>query len=573
MISFFSKADYSCNFSSTLSSSDGWGMIMPGKCTNDPTSQMLVRRMRAPTDFILTSKEVFFAGDRSCTHRQLDVSFLARPVTTGLAVRRASFAEYKASLLLGYKSPKWVQPANGQYFDKGECVARSYTYATAPVTPFMRGSDAQVEYVFLPGTNDSFDRAYTDGSNTTWKHFVFSSVHSRGITVCCMERFQLSKAYGATQWAYSDYNAWCRSSIWFPKMSVNTGVGLTDTGYDYWASVVPSKRYPGGVHPSMQRVQECMSNSPVDQFGFKAMLLDQLDASLVTHSGTDGYSLGCKPDVSEKVFRAQAELLTNIPEMARLQHDASTSEIEWADLADTCIDHCRAIDINGLAYVKEGVELIMEVISAIKQKRLPRPESIPDFWLSARYGLRLTAADTASIVDAAKGAIKSVARDFSVSRARKDTTVSFSSGFVRRVDKSLRYKLYYNRRDDPVLNVLRTIADWDLWPSSSNIWDLIPFSFVVDWFVDVQGQLEHIDNSQYQQFLTILSVLYTEKLTYTLNPDVFSSAAWVCQQAKMTFYRRRHSSSPHYAPLRLGGGHASNINWVDGAMLVLQKIK
>lgn len=362
--------------------------------------------------------------------------------------------------------------------------------------------------------------------------------------------------------------------VWYAPDVYNVSLHLSEKGYTKDnAFDVPTALYPRGIRPSGGELTQLFLTAPPDPYGFKDLLGSRLAAVPASHSTASAFSInyGKVPDADS--IKAVIDSLKNVPDYVSTHVDTNVSEYDWAEMANTCVDNCRSIDINGIAYIKEGIELCLGIVRFIKTGKFPDQISLADLWLSSRYGLRLTAIDTATIVDAAKEAARELKREYRVAHARSTQDVSVRSDRIIHVTRQLNYKVYYNRIDEPTLNVLRTIANWDLWPSAKNVWDLVPFSFVVDWLVDVQSQLERLDQAQYEQFLHILSVLYTEKWTYAFDPAFFGSQDWVCGEMEMTYYHRRRSPSLHYAPLRFGGGHASNINWVDGAMLVIQKGK
>jgi hypothetical protein len=249
------------------------------------------------------------------------------------------------------------------------------------------------------------------------------------------------------------------------------------------------------------------------------------------------------------------------------------TEYEWADLCDTAVDNCRFIDINSIQYLRELVGYVRMIVTFIATKKVSLPKNVGSGWLSARYGLRLTMNDTKSLVSAIKRANSAQNRAFSVARSKARTYIQSSAANVVTYSRDLTYKIYYNRKSDPAMNVIRTAMDWDLWPTLQNDWDMIPFSFVVDWLADVEGVMEDLDNSIYEAYLSILSVLYTEKHVYVHDPVLFCTGSWKCVSCDHTFYHRRHSPVLHYAPLRLERGHSSNINIIDGVSLLIQRMK
>lgn len=352
-------------------------------------------------------------------------------------------------------------------------------------------------------------------------------------------------SYGCAAYVFNGVDAFIAGGLWIPTSSFPRPVTTDD-------------------------VIDWVTNGTSDPFGFLPRASGcAFQVSLSSLSGNPCSYTGSTPDLSAC---SKSILLTGHAD----DYDKSyvfrpMSEYEWADLSDSAIDGCRFLDINSISYLKEAVAYVRSIVTFLITKKVSVPTDVGSSWLSARYGMRLTLNDSKSLVDAAKRALSQDLHAFSVTRARSTEHLATTGRNIIDYKREATYKVYYNRKDDPALKVIRTAMDWDLWPTLANDWDLIPFSFVVDWFVDVQGLLEDLDNSVYEAYLSILSVLYTEKHIYVHDPDFFSSGSWKCVSCEHVYYHRRHSPSLHYAPLRLERGHLANINVIDGVSLVMQR--
>lgn len=244
------------------------------------------------------------------------------------------------------------------------------------------------------------------------------------------------------------------------------------------------------------------------------------------------------------------------------------SNLEWSDLADAAEDNCRFCDINSVAYVADLIRLAKAVHSALKGDFSSLPKTWDDLWLSGRYGLRLTVADSKDLIKGVRHSMNATLGATSHARRRTVLNPPFpGSTYVRETY----YKLYYNYKQDPALVAIRKMMDWDLWPTWQNSWDLIPFSFVVDWFVDVEAVLKAEDNNIYEQYINVESVIYTYKDIVDYPPEMFDLSLSRCVNARAISYQRRHGSILHYAPLRVQRGHLTTTNVIDGVTLLIQK--
>jgi hypothetical protein len=62
------------------------------------------------------------------------------------------------------------------------------------------------------------------------------------------------------------------------------------------------------------------------------------------------------------------------------------------------------------------------------------------------------------------------------------------------------------------------LIDWDVFPTFQNLWDLIPLSFVLDWFVDFEKYFDIVDQASYATWLQVLEVLSSTKTTFHQVP-------------------------------------------------------
>lgn len=76
----------------------------------------------------------------------------------------------------------------------------------------------------------------------------------------------------------------------------------------------------------------------------------------------------------------------------------------------------------------------------------------------------------------------------------------------------MNYSVYYSPYDSKVTKVFKYLKDTDLYLDRSNSWDLVPFSFVVDWFLNVDTYLAQQDAVDYIKLLDIWNTIETTKL-------------------------------------------------------------
>jgi hypothetical protein len=72
--------------------------------------------------------------------------------------------------------------------------------------------------------------------------------------------------------------------------------------------------------------------------------------------------------------------------------------------------------------------------------------------------------------------------------------------------------------DDTLAKLAKASLDIDVFPELGNIWDVIPFSFVVDWFLPVGEILDAIDANTYRSTLRVKSFTWSYKHIVTGVP-------------------------------------------------------
>lgn len=188
----------------------------------------------------------------------------------------------------------------------------------------------------------------------------------------------------------------------------------------------------------------------------------------------------------------------------------------FGELAIRCADDARSIDVNSIEYLRDLASVVEEAkatYSLLKGK--VNLKNISSLYLSYKYGMRLTYQDT-----------KTIARDigFLASRhGQSDAHARAASSHTETVagitcNSSLHYKIYYSPHSSEFLRGIATLQSTGLFPTPKTVWELIPFSFVVDWFVNVSDRLAQQDADLTWSTHTVLGTVKTTKRVYTGIP-------------------------------------------------------
>lgn len=228
----------------------------------------------------------------------------------------------------------------------------------------------------------------------------------------------------------------------------------------------------------------------------------------------------------------------------------------------TSFDSINRFDGNMLALCVDlrhvGSSSVDVVTNLMKASKNPR--KLASAWLSARYGDKLTYGDLVELFAGFNKSPWKVTRfaRFLLGRSRKSGSFidqDFNDSYSMNCEIAV-------KPDDlnALMKAVRTAYEWDFYPSLGNMWDLVPLSFVVDWFVDVSSIFEDIDRLVQARYYTVLKVLESIKA---------SCASRTFPSVELSYYDRSLSNELSLGMSSVQLGLPSPINIVDGVSLIL----
>lgn len=236
----------------------------------------------------------------------------------------------------------------------------------------------------------------------------------------------------------------------------------------------------------------------------------------------------------------------------------------WGEMAYKCIKRFSAFDGNGIAYVKDVLtfkQFVKSALKAIKGAVTLDPKSIADLYLSFHYGLRLMVFDTKQLV---KGIIKSLGNGKSYAE-EKQHSQEYGEWWIT-------YTLYRNPVPLELSNLMSVLDEFDLLPTPSNLWDLIPYSFVVDWFVDISDKLERLEAlsifTRTDLIIQGRSIKHEQQVELPVNlPAIGQVSEKYYSRGYDRSFPRVPFAAPDSSPLKSLFSH-----WLEGASLIIQRI-
>lgn len=186
------------------------------------------------------------------------------------------------------------------------------------------------------------------------------------------------------------------------------------------------------------------------------------------------------------------------------------------DLARRCADDARSIDINSLEYLRDLAHFVSDgkdLWSLLKGK--VSLKSISDLYLSLKYGHRLTIADTLTLKDDITFLLRKKPVPYSWVRAAESTSLQVGSIVC---SSSYHYKVFYDQHSQEFLRGIADLQSAGLFPSPKTVWELIPFSFVVDWFTDLSNRVDELDAQLFWSTHRVLGTTLSIKRSYGQIP-------------------------------------------------------
>lgn len=199
------------------------------------------------------------------------------------------------------------------------------------------------------------------------------------------------------------------------------------------------------------------------------------------------YSYLCA-DCCEKISIPHNNTVMNTLDVLRFKPDIQNMFDSWRQFAD----------FHPL--LKSGGDI------SSGQKALKKAKQLSSAYLGTLYGPRLSAKELADIA----------------TRERENQSHGTVTAFrncrlwyprlegegIARVSFSYHYGVYQS--------VQKTLSNWGLSPITlTDAWDAVPYSFVVDWFVDVSGYLDRSQLRHFMEEIPVSQIWYSEKIPLT----------------------------------------------------------
>jgi len=241
---------------------------------------------------------------------------------------------------------------------------------------------------------------------------------------------------------------------------------------------------------------------------------------------------------------------------------------DFGDLAMEASQKVNAINANMIAFLRD-LRRPQDMIP--KLKNLESLKGISGNYLSVQYGLLPTISDIKEILGAFKKVAPYVDRNgYQTYSAVHSESSSSSSYFYERTQ---RIKIAIENEDSAMQDLANKIESAGFSLTLQNVWDLIPYSFVLDWFIDVGSMLERADTRMRIMRLNIRYATMSVKDTIGIQVNPKNITASVTGTVQVVHYHRWTDDHCPVPPLSLAKTPTPFNHWLEAGALLMQRTK
>jgi hypothetical protein len=271
------------------------------------------------------------------------------------------------------------------------------------------------------------------------------------------------------------------------------------------------------------------------------------------------------------------------PTQERLVRDISTraeQEMTDGDLTEEAANSVRLTNINSIAYLKDFAELgafatgMVNTMGKVFSKS-GKFKMLAEAYLALHYGLKLTVKDTRELADSFNRIqLEQMVQTLGASRTYSvdlpgapGVPVAVKRHLKAEVDCWTNHQRFFFDRVDQCKHAL---YEYDATPSFENLWDLAPYTFIVDWFLPIGDTLGRMELRDYAQTFNLRRAFYSRKYTWA-NRESYLTIGGNRVEASVSysFYSRECTQAFALPPMRVDNPKGSFNHFVEAAALIL----
>lgn len=301
-------------------------------------------------------------------------------------------------------------------------------------------------------------------------------------------------------------------------------------------------------------------------YDFCVSLTEGVQASVPSKTtlGTTAQIADTTPTVSPPYLMA---LMDSFLENVQPVINSPLKGIPEGDLAMKAAAKVNRNPVNMIAFLRD----LRDPKALIpKLKNLGKFKTHAGNYLGMQYGILPTIDDLQHIAQAVKKINPHITKGGYSSYSASYEEFAFDGYTEHQLTQ--RIKLAIEDEDDQFQRLLSSIESSGFAPTFENLYDLIPYSFVLDWFVDVGGFLERVDSRLRLSRLNIVYVTtsYKHRSTFKLQSETKFPFAGTIESVR---YHRRVSDR---CPVPALSAHTTFLlpnHWLEASALIVSRQK
>jgi hypothetical protein len=190
---------------------------------------------------------------------------------------------------------------------------------------------------------------------------------------------------------------------------------------------------------------------------------------------------------------------------------------EKTELISKAIEDAKVLTINSIAFLRDLKHIKELIVPLLKLRKKPlSAKAWANLWLSYEYGIRLLIQDIHEVVTKLpKSAVK-----FDLTHVRAASRRTVPDDLDRETEVYYHCKVILDPKIGPIISLLDKLRRLDLVISRENMWDFIPYSFVLDWFIPIGETLAHLDLREDIDLFGAKVAILSSKATRSLSTYV-----------------------------------------------------
>lgn len=259
--------------------------------------------------------------------------------------------------------------------------------------------------------------------------------------------------------------------------------------------------------------------------------------------------------------------LVNAAWLNQREYPSDLTPKPWSELAHTASENFKIVRFNALEFIsdlKNPTKLIP------KLRNLRNIKGLAGTYLNVKYGILPTVDDLTSLYESVVKVRKNVDRNGFQTNSAGYLSSSEVGPYRHTLEQHL--KIAIDNEDSRIQSIVTGLENVGLMPNASTLWELIPMSFAVDWFVNVGDYLGDIDANRRLARFNVRYCTTSTKRTWEVDIDPDEAQGFTGTIQACAYERGSNPHVPSSPPDLSAPLNVSN-HWLEAAALTIQRIK